>query len=165
MLFRSLWMTKKGLSSSRIADALDKEFWVQYDLDYGPQIIFVSSLRWKQVFSLVAAHADGRIPVAVTHSAGTTHRHMCCVCRPDWHGWLCAPPHGCGRAVPPEWSRQSHYGQCGHIDGPDEEFCGCCRAIRKLTDPCQLCIDLHSLKAVCTNFRDFLHTYDGLANN
>ncbi len=101
------------------------------------------STTWQTIFQFVGAH---EMPYE------TWQDWPCCHCKPWWHNWYCQL---CNRLVPPAWTCDSHWGQCG-------QSCGCCRNLNDEDfGSCKACTELWNLKVASSNLRRELRGYNG----
>ena len=97
------------------------------------------SLTWPLIFRLVGAHC-------------LEEDWTCLQCQPWWHNWYCEH---CCLSVPPAWTCQNHFGECG-------QSCVCCRfEFGEAVGYCEACQTLWVLKATCCEVRLALLSYDG----
>ena len=99
----------------------------------------LASPTWPLVFRFVGAH-------------NLEQDWPCSQCKPWWHNWYCQR---CGLSVPPAWTCQKHFGNCG-------QSCGCCRfEMGEAYGYCEACETLWVLKATSCEVRLALLSYDG----
>ena len=94
---------------------------------------------WSLIFRYVGAH-------------NLEENWTCSQCQPWWHKWYCEH---CKLPVPPAWTNEKHFGQCG-------QGCGCCRFLMwEELGYCETCENLWILKVTCHEMRQALRSYDG----
>ena len=114
---KDLWMLMQGVPGAIVQDSLllrvveeirVRKFKARARVDIGATAMYrLADVHWYTILDYVGGH-----------HLGVYCDWLCRQCSPMWYGWWCSE---CRMSVPPRWTIENHFGQCG-------QSCGCCRA-------------------------------------